>query len=835
MSERWVDVSHEALIRGWPRLRRWIEEDRAGLRIHRRLTEAALEWDRTGRDNSTLYRGTRLSQAIEWREGREASLNDLERAFLEASVALERHEAEARERLRRRVLNGLSIALAIFITLTGLAFLQWRQAYKQGQIALARQLAAQADLLRDQPERLSHRLLLATEAMRRLHAVDAPSLEVDATLRRELALSPRHIARFPVKVKGEVYDVRLSPDGRFVIGGGYTERAASVWEIATGKEIVRIESDREGELMVTRLGQEPVRFQIKGECCGSKIAGLSAQGKSLVTVRGDGFEDVVQVWEVASGRELLLPKLRGDNYYVLSEDGRYLAISTTTFDPATRTDSEPVTRVWDVRARGEIPGSAPGYVHGFSQDATLLATARGLWDVAGGLKERLAWKMKAYSTAISPESEYVAVSFGEDNEDYVEVWSLATEEMTGSIPEVDGSPLALTPGGKLVVIALDDEIRMHDVSTGAIVSRASLYGRTAAVTPSGQTLIATARVDGDTVDVWELRPEGGPGIAVEQHGEVVAAGLTPQGRLTTIARNGERLVSRTWDVDTGQEKPDLAVELEGTGAAFAPDGLTFVVMSESGLEVRKVGDSQPVVKLAYAGPQIVAWSPDGRSLAAATERQARVWGLDSRRSTGQLALPGPPAALALAEGGDSLAAVVGSGEVTRSGEVHTAKLWNVSSGEELSSFEPDEGQSIRGDTHCALDAWYLVTRDLTILEMKTGATAPLNSGGSVSVSDCVFSAEMRYLAALSGDTVRLWELESGKEAFRIPTGDRPLAFDQASRYLATTDGKTVRVWFLRQADLIAEACRRLPRNLSAEEWRESVGDEAYHKTCPELP
>ena len=44
MSERWVDVSHEALIRGWPRLRGWIEEDRAGLRLHRRLTEAAEEW-----------------------------------------------------------------------------------------------------------------------------------------------------------------------------------------------------------------------------------------------------------------------------------------------------------------------------------------------------------------------------------------------------------------------------------------------------------------------------------------------------------------------------------------------------------------------------------------------------------------------------------------------------------------------------------------------------------------------------------------------------------------------------------------------------------------------
>ena len=39
-----LEVAHEALIRGWPQLRKWIETDRAGLRTHLRLTEAAKEW-----------------------------------------------------------------------------------------------------------------------------------------------------------------------------------------------------------------------------------------------------------------------------------------------------------------------------------------------------------------------------------------------------------------------------------------------------------------------------------------------------------------------------------------------------------------------------------------------------------------------------------------------------------------------------------------------------------------------------------------------------------------------------------------------------------------------
>ena len=46
-----VEVAHEALLREWPRLRGWIEEDREGLRIHRGVTAAAEEWRRLGRDD----------------------------------------------------------------------------------------------------------------------------------------------------------------------------------------------------------------------------------------------------------------------------------------------------------------------------------------------------------------------------------------------------------------------------------------------------------------------------------------------------------------------------------------------------------------------------------------------------------------------------------------------------------------------------------------------------------------------------------------------------------------------------------------------------------------
>src|SRR5262249_56368426 len=85
MTERFIDVSHEALIRGWPRLRGWLDEDRAGLRLQRRITEAAQEWERSNQDPDLLYRGAKLVQAHDWRELRRALINPLGRGVRRAS------------------------------------------------------------------------------------------------------------------------------------------------------------------------------------------------------------------------------------------------------------------------------------------------------------------------------------------------------------------------------------------------------------------------------------------------------------------------------------------------------------------------------------------------------------------------------------------------------------------------------------------------------------------------------------------------------------------------------------------------------------------------------
>ncbi len=99
--DSFVEVSHEALIRSWTKLRSWIEGDREALRTQHRLTEAAAEWIGSSQNDNYLYQGARLAEAEEWSNTPEADLTRDERMFLAAS--LEQRDRSKREEAERQV------------------------------------------------------------------------------------------------------------------------------------------------------------------------------------------------------------------------------------------------------------------------------------------------------------------------------------------------------------------------------------------------------------------------------------------------------------------------------------------------------------------------------------------------------------------------------------------------------------------------------------------------------------------------------------------------------------------------------------------------------------
>ncbi|MGC9347729.1 MAG: hypothetical protein ACP5JG_06295, partial [Anaerolineae bacterium] len=142
LEENAVEVAHEALIREWPALQTWLQEDLEGLRIHRRLTDAGRRWEASGRDTGDLYRGARLAQVEAWVQEAERALTADERAFLDASLAERRRIEEAREAQRRQELAAAQKAAD---AAQRLAESQQRRAEERGR--LLRWLAVAAVLL----------------------------------------------------------------------------------------------------------------------------------------------------------------------------------------------------------------------------------------------------------------------------------------------------------------------------------------------------------------------------------------------------------------------------------------------------------------------------------------------------------------------------------------------------------------------------------------------------------------------------------------------------------------------------------------------------------------
>ena len=197
-----VELVHEALLEQWPRLKLWLEEDAQGRRLHLHLTQAASEWDASGREPAELYRGARLAAALDWADaaGAQAGLNRLEREFLDESRTA---FARANRRLRALLAAAVVLLLAALVA-GGVALAARGSAKRQATAAIAQRLGAQA--LSEQ--RLDRALLLARAGIA-LDDTEATRSDLLATLLRSpTALRVLHPGG------SRVLDDALSPDGR---------------------------------------------------------------------------------------------------------------------------------------------------------------------------------------------------------------------------------------------------------------------------------------------------------------------------------------------------------------------------------------------------------------------------------------------------------------------------------------------------------------------------------------------------------------------------------------------------------------------------------------------
>ncbi|MFW2333643.1 protein kinase domain-containing protein [Ilumatobacter sp.] len=240
-----LEVAHEALLRDWPRLRTWIEEDRDDLRAQRSITTAAGEWEASGRDDGLLARGGRLELVSELEDRRPELLNAREREWMERSraAAIAETALSARQQRRlRRLLTSVAVLLLFAVLAAGVAFVLRNRAADSQRAAEAREVVLQAENQLDADPELSALLAIESIGAFRAAGLDVPGSATDVL--RAAMNDNRVIGRLP---GGDWVDI--SADGSRLLtptpDGGF-----AVWDVATMEQIDTVEMVGAGELQL---------------------------------------------------------------------------------------------------------------------------------------------------------------------------------------------------------------------------------------------------------------------------------------------------------------------------------------------------------------------------------------------------------------------------------------------------------------------------------------------------------------------------------------------------------------------------------------------------------
>ena len=221
-----AEITHEALLSAWPRLRAWIDADREWLRMRRRISEAARAWRDGGRDVTDLLRGRPLAIARDSaaQQPDRVGLSRLEQEFLDAGIANERAERQVekrRTRRLRRLVATLGAAVLAAVTLAAYAAEQHQEVSVAQARANSRKVAAEAMQVRGDDVSVAAQLSLAAYRI-------SPTTQALSSL---LEASGTPAAARLLDSAGVVQSVALSPDHQ-VLAVATDDGALHLWDVA---------------------------------------------------------------------------------------------------------------------------------------------------------------------------------------------------------------------------------------------------------------------------------------------------------------------------------------------------------------------------------------------------------------------------------------------------------------------------------------------------------------------------------------------------------------------------------------------------------------------------
>jgi WD40 repeat protein/DNA-binding SARP family transcriptional activator len=832
-----LEVAHEALLREWPRLRGWLEEDADGRRLHQHLINAAREWQAGGRDSSELYRGARLAATLDWETEHAGELNELERAFLHDSRIGAQQEHEYQRRTNRRLralLGGVAALLAIAVVAGVVALNQRGEARRAAVTADAQRLGAEAL----NQTSLDQALLFTRAAV----ALD----DTPATRGNLLSVLQRMPAAVGVVDRGAgMYAAAFSPDGKTMAIGD--ERGVVVlYDTATHQPVRR----------PYRIGTgiiQNVRFSPDGGTLAVSHLDNHAPGNS------SGLLDLVDPRTGKSRLHLRAPALRGPGPFVYADvlflpNGRDLLMRSVD-GAGPGGEASPVYRVDGTTGaltdRLQVGRFASGYNASETADhRRMFLTSRQddrTWELdTQRLRVVRSWPVGDLAGAVSPDGREFALGSEAGRVRLLDLTSGRVRPLQGG-HRGEVTALRFTPDGQTLVTAGHDGlVLVWDVDQGSIAERFAGHSREVDgldMTPDGRTLL-TASIDARAI-LWDLAGDRrldrhfpvGPSFDVDFTPRGIA--VSPDGRTLALTQSDGTV--DLLDASTLRPRGSLPAQNgAATAVAFSPDGrLLAVTRVGGGVALWDARTLAPAGKLDMPiDSDAIAFSPNGNLLAAAEEDvqdplaqggPLRVWDVHRRALT---AFRGGAAANSVAFSPDG--SLLAAAETERGTEVREAGtgalVKRLVTGDFARSvaFSPDGGLLFIGQYDgrghlFSTSTWKPVGRAL--------------EGHTARITSAQFSADRRTLVTAGADgTTVLWDVKT-QNPIGSPIALAPNTFASAalspdgSRLFAVSTRGAGISFDMSSPDWTRHACLVAGRDLTAAEWADALPGRPYRAVC----